>query len=100
MSALPALAELLVLSPLVASSDGDVAWLLLAGPFAGSGAYWWFYRYYRNTDKSHDFERETRIDAQPVTGDDTKIDEVRRTKRERVSGDNRSSHRTRVQRLG
>lgn len=99
MSALPVLTELLAASPIIASSDGDTAWLLLAGPFAGGGAYWWFYRYYRNTDKSHDFERETRIEAKPVTGDDAKIDELRRTKKDGVPGNNRSSHRERVTRL-
>ena len=49
------------------SDDGGLA-LLLLGPAGGAGLYWMLYRYYRNTDKSHAFERETEIKAQPVTG--------------------------------
>jgi hypothetical protein len=90
---------LLEVAPIVASSDTP-GWLLLAGPFAGGGTWWALYRYYRNTDKSHSFERETAIVAQPVAGNDTKINEVRRTQRKRVSGDNRDSHRARVKRIG
>ena len=51
------------------SDDGGLA-LLLLGPAGGAGLYWMLYRYYRNTDKSHAFERETEIKAQPVTGAD------------------------------
>ena len=49
-------------------SDDNGLFLLALGP-AGAGAlYWAIYRYYRNTDKSHAFERETAVDAKPVTG--------------------------------
>ncbi len=48
-------------------------WLLALGPAGATGLYWALYRYYRNTDKSHDFERETLVEAQPVTGSDEKI---------------------------
>lgn len=82
----------------MAESDGRFA-LLLLGP-AGAGAlYWGLYRYYRNTDKSHSFEKETLIEAQPVTGQDRKVDRVRGTKRTQISGNNVTSHRQRVQRL-
>ncbi|WP_232681791.1 hypothetical protein [Nocardioides sp. R-C-SC26] len=80
-------------------SDGGIFALLLAGPLGGGALYWWLYRYYRNTDKSHSFERETRIEAQPVTGRDDKVDEVRGTKRTDIKGDNVANYRQRVQRL-
>jgi hypothetical protein len=100
MSALTALVEMYAFAPLVADSDGSSGVFLLAGPFAGGAIYWGLYRYYRNTDKSHNFERETTIDSQPVTGNDVKVNELRKTRASRVPGDNRSSHRERVQRLG
>lgn len=80
------------------SSDGGM-WILLAGPAGATGLYWALYRYYRNTDKSHAFERETAIDAKPVTGSDHKIDEVKGTQATRISGDNVSAYRSRVQRI-
>jgi hypothetical protein len=83
---------------LLASSD-DLWWLIFAGPLAGSALYSALFLYYRNTDKSHQFEKTTRIEAQPVTGNDVKIDEVHRTQRENINGDNRSDHRERVQRV-
>jgi hypothetical protein len=55
--------------------------------------------YYRNTGKSHSFERETRIGAKPVTGSDRKVDEIRGTKQTSIDGDNHDDHRERVQRL-
>ena len=67
---------------------------------AGGGAlYWSLFRYYRNTDKSHSFETETRVAAQPITGNDRKIDEVKGTRRTSVDGDNHANHRQRVQRF-
>lgn len=90
------------LSPeLVAAADGDgsPAWLLLFGPAGGAGLYFVLWRYYRNTHTSHAFEKETRIEAQPVTGSDTKVREITGTKRSRIEGDNRGDHRRRVQRV-
>ena len=81
------------------SSDGPPAWLLVLGPAGAVGVYWALYRYYRNTDKSHQFERETLIEAEPVTGNDAKVDEVKGTQRSRIQGDNVRSFRARVQRL-
>ena len=82
------------------SDDGGLA-LLLLGPAGGAGLYWALYRYYRNTDKSHAFERETVVDAKPVTGaeDDRKVDEVKGTRETRIDGDNVSAYRTRVERI-
>lgn len=81
------------------SSEGSSTWLLLAGPLGGGGLYFLLYRFYRNTDKSHSFEREAKIDAQPVTGTDAKIDEVRGTRRSSISGNNVRDFRERVQRV-
>lgn len=82
------------------SDDGGL-WLLALGPAGATGLYWMLYRYYRNTDKSHSFERETDIRAQPVTGSehDHKVDEVKGTRETRIRGDNVSSYRQRVKRL-
>lgn len=83
-----------------AASEDDAPWiLLLAGPAGGVAVYWLLYRYYRNTDKSHAFEKETIIEARPVTGQDHKVDQVRGTKRRQINGNNVSDHRSRVQRL-
>jgi hypothetical protein len=80
------------------SEDGGL-WLLLAGPAGATALYWTLYRYYRNTDKSHSFERETKVEAKPVSGSDEKIDEIKGTQRSRVEGDNVSAYRQRVQRI-
>jgi hypothetical protein len=90
------------LSPAVltaAEGDDSPVWLLLAGPVAGGGVYFGLWRYYRNTHTSHAFERETRIDAQPVTGNDAKVDEIKGTKKSGTDGANESNHRQRVQRI-
>jgi hypothetical protein len=85
----------------VAAADGDggPTWLLLLGPAGAGGVYFLSWRYYRNTHRSHAFERETRIEAQSVTGHDAKVDEVTGTKKSRIDGDNRTNHRQRVQRV-
>lgn len=80
------------------SDDGGL-WLLLAGPASATGVYWALYRYYRNTDKSHAFERETAVVAKPVTGTDQKVDEVKGTRESRIKGDNVHAYRDRVERL-
>ena len=80
------------------SEDGGL-WLLLAGPVGATALYWTLYRYYRNTDKSHGFERETKVEAKPVSGTDEKIDEIKGTQRSRIEGDNVSDYRQRVKRV-
>lgn len=79
------------------SDDGGL-WLLAAGPVGATALYWALYRYYRNTDKSHAFERETTIEAKPVTGSDSKVDTVTGTRETRISGDNVHDYRARVRR--
>ena len=81
------------------SDDGGGLALLLLGPAGGVGFYWLLYRYYRNTDKSHAFERETKVDAKPVTGSDQKIGTNNGTRESRISGDNVAAYRARVKRM-
>lgn len=80
-------------------SDDSGLWLLLLGPAGATGLYWALYRYYRNTDKSHAFEHETDIKAQPVTGSDQKVGEVKGTRESHIDGDNVHDYRQRVQRM-
>ena len=80
------------------SDDGGLG-LLLLGPAGATGLYWFLYRFYRNTDKSHAFERETAVETKPVTGSDNKIDEVKGTQQTRIRGDNVREYRKRVQRI-
>ncbi len=80
------------------SDDSSLA-LLLLGPAGATGLYWMLYRHYRNTDKSHAFERETTVDAKPVSGSDNKVDEVKGTQETRIRGDNVHAYRARVQRI-
>ena len=96
------LAELASPSVTFAAADGDggaTPWLLALGPAGAAGVYFGMWRYYRNTHTSHSFERETRIVAQPVTGNDAKVREITGTKKSRIDGDNRTDHRRRVQRF-
>lgn len=83
---------------LASSDDGSLLWLLAAGPAGAAATYWAVYRYYRNTDKSHAFERDTIIAAEPVQGGERKVDHVSRTQRSDIDGDNSDKHRERVHR--
>jgi len=80
-------------------SDDSSLILLALGPAGAAGLYWGLYRHYRNTDKSHAYERETLVEARPVTGSDEKIGEVKGTQETRIRGDNVRAYRKRVQRL-
>ncbi|WP_290891207.1 hypothetical protein [Arenimonas sp.] len=80
-------------------SDDNGIWLLALGPTGAAALYWAIYRYYRNTDKSHAFERETAVDAKPVTGSEHKVSEVKGTRKTRIDGDNVKAYRTRVRRV-
>ena len=79
-------------------SEDSGLWLLAAGPAGATALYWALYRYYRNTDKSHAFERETEIVAKPITGSDRLVDTVTGTQETRIRGDNVRAYRNRVQR--
>jgi hypothetical protein len=81
-------------------SDDGTLWLLALGPAGATGLYWGLYRYYRNTDKSHDFEHETTVSAKPVTGSDEKVGTNNGTRESRIRGDNLRNYRLRVERIG
>lgn len=85
--------------PAYTETDGDAGWLLLLGPAGAFAVYMGLYRYYRNTDKSHAYERETLIESQPATGRDTKVGEVKGTKRSSIEGNNVREYRRRVERI-
>lgn len=80
-------------------SDDSGLWLLLSGPTGAAALYWALYRYYRNTDKSHAFERETRVQAGPIAGVDRQVDTVTGTQERRIRGENGTAYRTRVVRV-
>jgi len=80
------------------SDDSGLA-LLLLGPAGSVGVYWALYRYYRNTDKSHAFERESKVDAKPVAGTDRKVGTNNGTQDSRIHGDNVAEYRQRVARM-
>ena len=81
-------------------SDDSSLWLLALGPAGATGLYWGLYRYYRNTDKSQDFEHETKVDAKPVTGSDEKVGTNNGTRETRIRGDNLRNYRLRVGKFG
>jgi hypothetical protein len=79
-------------------AEGSLA-LLALGPAGGVGLYWFLYRYYRNTDKSHAYEHETKVVAKPITGSDRKVDTNNGTREKRIKGDNVEEYRQRVARM-
>ena len=79
-------------------SDGGLG-ILLLGPAGASGLYWMLYRYYRNTDKSYDFEHKATVESKPVVGEDAKVGEVTGTSESHIDGNNVSSYRDRVRRV-
>jgi len=83
----------------MASGDSGSLWLLAAGPPGAAVTYWSLYRYYRNNDKSHAFERDTLIEAQPVQGERERINHISKTRDSDIDGDNSSEHRKRIERL-
>lgn len=83
----------------VMASDSSPIWLLAAGPAGGAATYWALYRYYRNNDKSHAYERDTLIEAQQPQGSRELVDHISKTRKSSIEGDNSARHRVRVQRL-
>lgn len=85
-----------------ANGDGDAstAWLLILGPIAAVATYLGLWAYYRNTHRSHSYERETSVEAQPIGRHDMKRTSITGTKRARIERENRTNHRQRVQRFG
>ncbi len=65
------------------SNDNSV-WLLALGPAGATALYWATYRCCRSTNKSHSFERETAVDAKPVTASGSKQGELKGTRETRI----------------
>lgn len=90
----------MIIAQLLADSENTISpAILLAGPIAAAVCYWLLFQYYRNTNKTHKFEKETAIHAQPPVGTDVRVGERRRTNQSRIQGDNRDDHRRRVRRI-
>jgi hypothetical protein len=84
---------------LIAMTGDNLAWVLAAGPAGAAATYWSVWRYYRNTDKTHEYERDTIIEAQPVQGGEEKVDHISKTKKSDIDGKNGGNHRERVARI-
>ena len=90
---------MLELTPLliVAASDGDwPGWLLAAGPVGAASFYWAVWMAYRNTNKSHSFERETEVVVSNMTGGDVKVGENNGTRNRWIQGRNDDKPRQRL----
>lgn len=81
---------------IVAASDDWPGWLLAAGPVGAASFYWAVWMYYRNTNKSHNFERETRIEVGPMAGDNRKVGTNNGTTERWIRGKNSDKPRQRV----
>lgn len=102
---LPLLAELSAdptTALLLADSDsgaGALAIPFLAGPAVFAAVYGGIYRYYRNTDKRHSFEKETEVAVGNLRSGDRKVGVNNRQKSRRMGGRNSTDHLERVQRI-
>lgn len=101
LALVPALHGLIpAIVPLASDSDGGELAFLLAGPVGGAALYAAVYRYYRNADKTHQFERETLIALKDrITGEDQRVGTNNGTRESHIKGDNTRDFRRRVSRL-
>jgi len=82
---------------IVAASDSDwPGWLLAVGPAGAAAFYWAVWRSYRNTDKSHSFERETEVVVSNLFGEDVKVGENNGTRHRWIRGRNDHTPRARL----
>ncbi|MFC7375729.1 hypothetical protein ACFQS2_02775 [Brachybacterium sp. GCM10030267] len=102
---LPLLAELAgdpATTMLLADGDSRVIGLsfpFLAGPAVFAAVYGGIYRYYRNTDKRHHFEKETEVSVGNLKQRDAKVGTNNRQKSRTMSGNNSTDHLKRVRRI-
>lgn len=85
-----------IISAIILDSETDVGWLLALGPAGATAFYWGMYRYYRNTDKSHAFEHETRVEVKNLEGEDVKVAVNNGTTERWIRGRNDHTPRVRV----
>jgi|SRR5699024_11165931 len=96
MTADPATATILA-----GSGDGAVglAFPFVSGPAVFAAVYVGIYRYYRNTDKRHHFEKETDVAVGNLTQGDRKRGSNNRQKSRTMNGANQDDALTRVRRI-
>ena len=80
-------------------SDASGLFLLSLGPAGGTAVYWALYRHYRNTDKSHDYERETKVGSKRVTGTQRLSSKAKGLENKRIRNENTKWYRQRVRRF-
>lgn len=77
--------------------EGDNPFIfLLAGPILGAAFYFVVFRFYRNTNKSHSFEKETRVASKNFQANDNKIGERNGQRNRYMRSANHTKHRSRV----
>ena len=83
------------------SGDGvaGIAFPFLAGPAVFAAVYIGIYRYYRNTDKRHYFERETEVAVGNLRTGDRRRGSNNRQRSRSMSGANQDDHLQRVHRI-
>ena len=87
---------------LAGSGDSTVAVLafpFIAGPAVFAAVYGGIYRYYRNTDKRHYFEKETEVAVGNLRTGDRRRGSNNRQKSRTMSGANQDDHLQRVRRI-
>lgn len=87
---------------LASTGDGATTGLLfpfLAGPAVFAAVYFGIYRYYRNTDKRHYFEKETEVAVGNLRTGDRRLGSNNRQKSRTMRGANQDDHLERVQRI-
>ncbi|QNO37126.1 hypothetical protein H4J02_11805 [Protaetiibacter sp. SSC-01] len=85
----------LTIAIITAESDWP-GWLLALGPVGASAFYGAMWMAYRNTDKSHSFERETEVVVSNLTGEDVKVGENNGTTKRWIQGRNDDKPRQRL----
>ncbi|WP_083713758.1 hypothetical protein [Brachybacterium sp. P6-10-X1] len=101
----PLLAELVAdpATPMLLAESGDgaigIAFPFIAGPAVFAAVYGGIYRYYRNTDKRHHFERETDVAVGNLRTGDRKVGTNNRQKSRTMAGENSTDHLQRVRRI-
>lgn len=79
-----------------ASDESSSAWLLVLGPLGGIAFYSAIWMRYRNTNKSHSFERETAVELRNQFGEDVKVGVNNGTTARWIRGRNDNSPRKRL----
>ncbi len=102
---LPLLAEIAAdpTTAMLLADSGDgaagIAFPFLAGPAVFIAVYIGIYRYYRNTDKRHEFEKKTDVAVGNLRTDDRRVGSNNRQKSRTMSGVNSRDHLERVRRI-